>query len=82
MADTKKATTQKEETVRFRLKRNPDPRASQTEFYSHNFKNYLVKRGEWVELPKVIYDMIMEQEEAEDYAADYANEHSLREPGV
>lgn len=38
------------------------------EFYSINFKNYIIKRGENVEVPKELYDLIMEQQEAADEA--------------
>lgn len=79
MAETKK-TTATEKTVETRvktLKRDPNPRAPQAEFYSHNFKNYMIKRGVPVEVPEGIAQIIDDQEEAEAEAARFADE--LRE---
>jgi len=85
MAESKKTTadkTKSEELVRFKLPRNPDPRASQDEFYSLNFHNYLIKRGEWVDLPRPLYEMIKEQEEAVEYAQNYSDELANRETSL
>ena len=49
MAETTKQTTKKKVTVR--LPRNPGQNARQEEFFSVNGKNYLIKRGETVEIP-------------------------------
>lgn len=81
MAESKKATTA-EKLVKIKLRRNPDPRAAQEEFYSLNFKNYIIKRGVEVEVPEAIAKMIEENEEAEEYAANYAAEHKMRVPNV
>lgn len=79
MAET---TTKKgEETkVRVKLPRNPGPNANQDEFFSVNFKNYMIKRGEYVEIPKDLAEVIENGELAEDAAYKYAEENGLRQP--
>lgn len=78
MAETKTTTkteevTNKNELVEVHLKRIPDPKAPQVEFYSLNFKNYLIRRGETVLVPKELKALIDEQERAENEAMDYIN---------
>jgi len=85
MAEKKTVTeeeivTKKEpELVPVMLRRIPDPRASQEEFYSINFKNYLIRRGETVYVPKELKAIIDAQERAENEAIDYVNNLGIRE---
>lgn len=79
MAET---TTKKESErrVRVKLPRIPGPNANQDEFFSANFKNYIIKRGEVVEIPEILAEGISNSELAEDAAYKYAEEKKLREP--
>lgn len=79
MADSKKTATVSPKMVKIKLRKHPDPRMPQEEFYSFNFKNYLIRRGEYVEVPEEVARMIEENEEAEEYAMNYAQEHNLKE---
>lgn len=79
MAETKQNTAKApEERVRIMLKRNTKPGAPQEEFYSFNFKNYLVKRGEWAEVPQGVADTIAENEALEIEAAHYSDEQQAK----
>lgn len=66
---TKQATAKKRVTVR--LPRNPGQNARQEEFFSVNGKNYLIKRGETVEIPEEVAEVIRNSEKAEEYAMQY-----------
>ena len=79
MAETKK-TAESPKMVAIKLPRDPDPRHSQQEFYSLNFKNYIIKRGEYVEVPEELAKMIEEQEEALEYANKYSDSVKNKEP--
>ena len=61
------------------LPRIPDPNASQVEFWSLNFNNFLIERGKTVYIPKELYDLIEAQKKAEDEAIDFANSIGVRE---
>ena len=61
------------------LERIPDPNASQVEFYSLNFKNYLIERGKTVYVPKELKAIIDAQKQAESEAVDFANSLGVRE---
>lgn len=65
--------------VTVRLPRNAGQNAIQDEFFSVNFTNYIIKRGETVEIPEELAEVIRNNEQAEDYAMQYAEEKSLRE---
>ena len=65
--------------VTVRLPRNAGQNAVQDEFFSVNFVNYIIKRGETVEIPEELAEVIRNNEKAEDYAMQYAEEKSLRE---
>ena len=85
MAETTKQTTttakaKKPETVSVKLPRNKGKDAVQEEFFSVNFKNYLIKRGVYVEVPIEVYEVIENAEKAEDYAVEYAEAKAVREP--
>lgn len=86
MAETKTAkavetaeTPKKPEMVTIILDIIPDPKASQQEFYSFNFKNYLIKRGVPVVVPKELADLINAQKQAEKDAMDYIVKNGVRE---
>lgn len=66
---TKQATAKKRVTVR--LPRNPGQNARQEEFFSVNGKNYLIKRGETVEIPEEVAEVIRNAEMAEEFAMQY-----------
>ena len=44
-----------------------------------NFKNYIIKRGETVEIPEELANAIQDAEKAEEYAMRFADEKSFRE---
>lgn len=74
MADTTKKVdnaTTKKARVTVRLPRLSGQNAVQEEFYSVNGKNYMIKRGETVEIPEEVAEVIRNNEKAEDYAMNY-----------
>lgn len=85
MATTKKNETAETtvenatEIVRVKLPRLSGHNANQDEFFSVNFKNYLVKRGEYVDIPKELEEVIRNGEKAEDAAFEFAEAHKARE---
>ena len=75
MADTtKNATNNAKKRVEVRLPRNPGQNANQDEFFSVNFKNSIIKRGETVEIPEEMAEVIRNAEKAEEYAMHYVDE--------
>lgn len=92
-AETAEATTEKtaekkkaakkasaEKMVRIRLPKRREQNANQDEFYSYNFKNYIIKRGETVEVPEGLAELIENGDRAEEAAIEYADKKGLREP--
>jgi len=73
MAETNKNTNNAKKSVTVRLPRNPGQNARQEEFYSHNFKNYMILRGETVEIPEEVAEIIRNNEKAEEYAMKYVD---------
>ena len=77
MADTtKKAAdnaTTKSKRVTVRLPRLPGQNAIQEEFFSVNGKNYIIKRGETVDIPEEVAEVIRNAEKAEEYALQYVD---------
>ena len=75
MAETTKKTvdnaTTKSKRVTVRLPRLPGQNANQEEFFSVNGKNYIIKRGETVEIPEEVAEVIRNAEKAEEYAMNY-----------
>ena len=72
MAEAKtKQTTGKR--VQVRLPRNKGQNAIQEEFYSVNGKNYIIKRGETVEIPEEVAEVIRNAEMSEEYAMKYVD---------
>lgn len=54
--------------------------ANQQEFFSVNFKNYLIQRGVRTKVPIEVYNVWADGERARNSQILYANEVSLREP--
>lgn len=74
MADTtKQATNNAKKRVEVRLPRNMGQNAIQDEFFSVNGKNYIIKRGETVEIPEEVAEVIRNAEKAEEYAMHYVD---------
>ena len=73
MADTTKKTTDNAKRVEARLPRLQGQNANQDEFFSVNFKNYIIKRGETVEIPEEVAEVIRNAEKAEEYAMHYVD---------
>ena len=72
MAETTKKATNNAKRVEVRLPRNKGQNANQDEFFSVNFKNYIIKRGETVEIPEEVAEVIRNAEKSEEYAMHYA----------
>jgi hypothetical protein len=79
MADTTKKTTNNARGVQVRLPRNAGQNANQDEFFSVNFKNYIIRRGETVEITEELAEVIRNAEKAEEYAMQYADEKAFRD---
>lgn len=79
MAETKKTTSEAPKKVFIKLPINNDPKAPQEEFFSYNFKNYIIKRGVEVEIPEGLAQMIKDKELAAETAFRYVVENALRE---
>ena len=76
MADTTKktvdnATSTKGKRVTVTLPRLPGQNAIQEEFFSVNGQNYIIKRGEEVEIPEEVAEVIRNAQKAEEYAMKY-----------
>ena len=59
----------KKEYVEFRV---PLKGKEQTMFVGVNFKNWILKRGEYVRVPKEVYEVVMNAERAEETANAFA----------
>ena len=68
---TKKANNATEKRVVVRLPLLRGQNAVQEEFFSVNGKNYMIKRGEEVEIPEAVAEVIRNAEKAETYAMRY-----------
>lgn len=79
MAGTTKQAREDAKRVQVRLPRNKGQNANQDEFMSVNFKNYIIKRGETVEIPEALAEVITNAEKAEEYAMQYAEEKAFRD---
>ena len=76
MADTTKNATnnaKSKKRVAVRLPRLAGQNAIQEEFFSVNGKNYRIKRGETVEIPEEVAEVIRNNEQAEEYAMRYVD---------
>ena len=71
---TKKATDNAKKKVEVRLPRLKGQNANQDEFFSVNCKNYIIKRGETVEIPECVAEVIRNGEMAEEYALKYVDD--------
>lgn len=79
MAETTKKTDNGTNRVKVRLPRNEGQNANQDEFFSVNFKNYIIKRGVEVEIPEEVAEVIRNAEKATEYAMQYADEKAFRD---
>lgn len=70
MAETKKNTTASDakstKRVQVKLPRLNGQNAIQEEFYSVNGRNYIVKRGEYVDVPEEVAELIRNNEQTEE----------------
>lgn len=73
MADTTKKTDNAKRRVTVKLPRLPGQNANQEEFFSVNGKNYIIKRGEEVEIPEELAEVIRNGEKADEYALRYVD---------
>lgn len=80
MADTTKQATKNAKKVTVKLPLNRGQNANQDEFFSVNFKNYIIKRGEVVEIPEALAEVIENADKADEYAMRYAEEVKMRSP--
>lgn len=78
MADTNKKTvdnaTTSKKKVTVKLPRLQGQNAIQEEFFSVNGRNYMIKRGEEIEIPEEVAEVIKNADKAEDYAMNYVSE--------
>lgn len=74
MADTIKNTNAKCKKVLVTLPLNRGQNANQDEFFSVNGKNYIIRRGEEVEIPESVAEVIRNAEKADAYAMRYVND--------
>lgn len=79
MAGTTKQVKEDVKRVQVRLPKNKGQNANQDEFMSVNFKNYIIKRGETVEIPEALAEVITNAEKAEEYAMQYAEEKAFKD---
>ena len=79
MADTTKKTDNAKRRVTVRLPRLSGQNANQDEFFSANFKNYIIKRGETVEIPEILAEGIENNQQADEYAMRYVDGLSKKE---
>ena len=75
-----KTKKKEEEKVKIKLPRLPGAKVNQEEFFSVNFKNYIIRRGVEVEVPKSVAEVILNAEKAQEEADKYAEEKAVREP--
>lgn len=79
MADTTKKTDNAKRRVTVRLPRLSGQNANQDDFFSANFKNYFIKRGETVEIPEILAEGIENNQQADEYAMRYVDGLSKKE---
>lgn len=72
--------TPEQTTFQIRLPKLKGENAQQTEFYSVNGRNYLLKRGEYINVPRELYEVILNSQNAEEDADRYAESVAVREP--
>ena len=73
MAENKTKSENKTQRVVVRLPRLKGQNAIQEEFFSVNLKNYIIQRGEEVEIPVEVAEVIRNAEKGEDYAMRYVD---------
>ena len=70
----------KEKTVKITLPLLPGKNVSQDVFVSVNFKTYKLRRGEEIEIPESVYNVIMESQKAANEEIRERNRRALRTP--
>jgi hypothetical protein len=79
MAEKTKQANNDAKRVTVKLPRNNGQNANQDEFFSVNFKNYIIRRGERVEIPEALAEIIENNEKADDYAMKFVEEHGFND---
>lgn len=79
MAEKTKQTASDEKRVQVKLPLDKGVNAVQEAYFSVNFKNYIIKRGEYVDVPEDLAEVIRNGEIAEEAAFRYAAEKAVRE---
>ena len=79
MAGKIENATNNAKRVEVKLPRNAGQNANQDEFFSVNFKNYIIRRGERVEIPEELAEVITNAEKAEEYAMKFADQMAQKE---
>lgn len=81
MATAQKAETKVTgKTVKVNLPLLPGKHASQEMFVSLNFKTYRIKRGEDVEIPESVYNVIKDSEKARNNSIRTKQRLAVKEP--
>lgn len=78
MANTQVKSTEKK--VKVTLPLLPGKNASQDMFVALNFKTYRIKRGEEVEIPESVYNVILESQRAKDAEIRAKQKLAVKEP--
>ena len=73
MADTTKKANDNAKKVTVRLPRLEGHNANQDEFFSVNYKNFIIKRGQTAEIPEELAEVIENNQKAEEYALNYSD---------
>ena len=73
MAEATKKTDNAKRRVTVKLPRLSGQNANQEEFFSVNGKNYIIKRGETVEIPEALARVIENKEQADEFAMRYVD---------
>jgi hypothetical protein len=81
-AEVTATTNEAKPTRKVKLPRATGQYAPTQEFYSVNFKNYIIERGKYIEVPEELAEAIENGEKAEEAAWEYATvDKKLRTPG-
>ncbi len=76
---TETTEVKKPRTVMVKLPLLREHNAEQDVYVSVNFKSYIIRRGEFVEIPEEVKEVLENSEHALDAAFKYADEKKLRE---
>jgi hypothetical protein len=72
--ETKKETAAKEKMVKIKIARTPGKKDEEDVFVSVNERTWLIKRGEYVEVPECVKEVIDLQERMLDEASDFESQ--------